>query len=301
MLPHRTRLLLILAAGVLAVSTAAIFIRLAQDESAPSLVLAAARLTVAALVLTPVVFRRHKRELQTISRQDLKWAMIAGIVLGLHFATWISSLEYTAVVNSVVLVTTAPLWVAMMAPLFLGEKMTRWTAIGLGLALGGGILVALSGDTGEPSTRHDPLLGNGLALFGAVMAAIYFMVGRRLRARLSVTLYAWMVYSSAAILLISVVIISGQRVTGFPAEVYLWMILMGLIPQLIGHSAFNYALGYLPAAYVSLMVLGEPLGSGILAILLLGEWPVLLQVIGSAFILGGIIAASRVEKIPADV
>jgi drug/metabolite transporter (DMT)-like permease len=301
MLPHRTRLLLILAAGVLAVSTAAIFIRLAQDESAPSLVLAAARLTVAALVLTPVVFRRHKRELQTISRQDLKWAMIAGIVLGLHFATWISSLEYTAVVNSVVLVTTAPLWVAMMAPLFLGEKMTRWTAIGLGLALGGGILVALSGDTGEPPTRHDPLLGNGLALFGAVMAAIYFMVGRRLRARLSVTLYAWMVYSSAAILLISVVIISGQRVTGFPAEVYLWMILMGLIPQLMGHSAFNYALGYLPAAYVSLMVLGEPLGSGILAILLLGEWPVLLQVIGSAFILGGIIAASRVEKIPADV
>jgi drug/metabolite transporter (DMT)-like permease len=301
MLPHRTRLLLILAAGVLAVSTAAIFIRLAQDESAPSLVLAAARLTVAALVLTPVVFRRHKRELQTISRQDLKWAMIAGLVLGLHFATWISSLEYTAVVNSVVLVTTAPLWVAMMAPLFLGEKMTRWTAIGLGLALGGGILVALSGDTGEPPTRHDPLLGNGLALFGAVMAAIYFMVGRRLRARLSVTLYAWMVYSSAAILLISVVIISGQRVTGFPAEVYLWMILMGLIPQLIGHSAFNYALGYLPAAYVSLMVLGEPLGSGILAILLLGEWPVLLQVIGSAFILGGIIAASRVEKIPADV
>ena len=298
---HSTQLLLILALGVLAVSTAAIFIRLAQDELAPSLVLAAARLSVAALALTPIVLRRHQRELREISRNDLKWALIAGMVLGLHFATWISSLEYTAVVNSVVLVTTAPLWVAIMAPLFLGEKMTRWTVIGLGLALSGGILVALSGDAGEPPTRHDPLLGNSLALFGAVMAAIYFMIGRRIRARLSVTLYAWMVYSSAAILLIIVVIVSGQRVTGFPAEVYLWMILLGLIPQLIGHSAFNYALGYLPAAYVSLMVLGEPIGSGILAILLLGEWPVLLQIIGSAFILGGIVAASRVEKIPLEV
>ncbi|MBN1200902.1 MAG: DMT family transporter [Anaerolineae bacterium] len=289
-----------LVVGVLAVSTAAIFIRLAQNESAPSLVLAAARLSVAAVTLTPVVLSRHRHELRALAWRDLKWALASGIVLGLHFATWITSLEYTAVVNSVVIVTTAPLWVAMLAPLFLGEKLGRWSIAGLVLALVGGVLVSLSGETGAPPTRHDPLLGNGLALVGAVMAAIYFMIGRRLRSRLGLVVYIWLVYSAAAIILVLVVAAAGLQVTGLPGKAYLWMLLMGLVPQLLGHSSFNYALGFLPAAYVSLVVLGEPIGSGLLAIIFLDEWPVLIQIIGAALILVGIGVASKdqqVEKI----
>ena len=106
---------IVLAIGLMAVATAAIFIRLAQDEGAPSLVLAASRLCVATVVLTPLVIRRHWTEVRAVETSDLKWALVSGIVLGLHFATWITSLEYTAVVNSVTLVTTTPLWVAILA------------------------------------------------------------------------------------------------------------------------------------------------------------------------------------------
>ncbi|MBN1678829.1 MAG: DMT family transporter [Anaerolineae bacterium] len=285
-----------LVSGVLAVSTAAIFIRLAQSVGVPSLVLAAARLCVAAVVLTPLVFSRHRHELRAVRLGDLAWALVSGGVLSLHFATWITSLEYTAVVNSVVLVTTNPLWVALLSPLVLNERLGRWAVIGLMLAFGGGVLVGLSGEVGTPPTRHDPLLGNGLALVGAVMAAIYFIIGRRLRARLSVIVYIWLVYSAAAVILVGVVAAAGLPVAGLPGEAYVWMLMMGLVPQLIGHSSFNYALGFLPAAYVSLVVFGEPIGSGLLAIVILDEWPVALQLIGSVLILLGIGLATREQR-----
>jgi len=287
---------LALAVGLLAVSTAAIFIRLAQDEGAPSLVVAAVRLSVAALVLTPVVLRGHRAELRAVPRGELGWMLLSGGVLGLHFATWITSLEYTAVVNSVTLVTTAPLWVALLAPIMLHERLDRATVFGLGLAVGGGLLVGLSGASGDPPTRQDPALGNSLALVGAWAAALYFVIGRRVRARLGVMVYIWLVYSVAAVVLIGAALAAGQRLGGLPATAYLWMLLLGLVPQLVGHSSFNYALGYLPAVYVGLIVLGEPIGSGILAMIFLDEWPVLLQLAGSALILVGIGVASRRER-----
>lgn len=295
-LPAHWRPYLVLVVGIFAVSFASIFIRWGQEESVSSLVLAAARLTVASAVLTPLVLARHRHELRALRPNDLKWALISGLVLGLHFATWISSLEFTAVVNSVTLVTTNPLWVALLAPFLLGEKLSRGALAGLALALAGGILVSLNGSAGDPPTRSDPLLGNSLALFGAVMAALYFIIGRRLRAHLSVIVYIWLVYSAAAIFLLAVVAITGQQVGGLSSEAYLWMLLMGLIPQLIGHSAFNYALGFLPAAFVSLAVLGEPLGSGALAMVLLKEWPTALQLVGAALILSGIALASNIKK-----
>ena len=291
-----------LVVGVLAASTAAILIRLGQKEGAPSLVLAAARLCVATVVLTPIVLQRHRAELRALTWRDVRWTLVVGLALGLHFATWISSLEYTAVVNSVVIVGTNPLWVALLAPLVLGEKMGRSTLIGLALAFGGGVVVGISGATGDPPTRSDLPLGNTLALLGAMMAAIYFIIGRQLRARISVMVYIWLVYSTAAVLLSVAVLLTGQQVGGLPGEAYLWMLLLGLLPQLIGHSSFNYALGYLSAAYVSLVVLAEPIGSGLLAVIFLDEWPVALQLVGSALILVGIGFATRdqqVEETPA--
>jgi drug/metabolite transporter (DMT)-like permease len=286
-----------LAIGLVAVSFAAIFIRLAQAENAPSLVLAAARLCVASVVLTPLVVRRHWAEVSAVRASDLRWALLSGAILGLHFASWITSLEHTSVVNSVTLVTTNPLWVALLSPLLLHEKITRQTMLGLALAIGGGILVGMVGDTGELPKDFDPWLGNGLALVGALAAALYFIIGRHLRVRLSLIVYIWLVYSTAAIILVIVVALTGQQVAGLPGQAYLWMLLMGLVPQLIGHSSFNYALGFLSAAYVSLVILVEPIGSGLLAIVFLDEWPVPLQLMGAALLLVGIGVASFERQI----
>lgn len=285
----------VLFIGLMAVSTAAIFIRLAQSAGTPSLVVAAGRMIVASLILIPLSWRNYRAEIRALSRQDWLLAAGSGLVLGAHFATWISSLEYTSVVNSVVIVTTNPLWVAVLAPLFLSENMHRRTLVGLAIAFGGGVLVALSGEAGDPPTRSDPLLGNALALLGALAAAAYFIFGRRLRTHLSVIPYITVVYSIASITLILAAIFAGEFsiVDDLPAEAFLWLLLLGLVPQLLGHSSFNYALGFLPAGYVSLVVLGEPLGSGILAMVFLDEIPVVLQVLGSVLILAGIVVATR--------
>lgn len=290
--PPRWNPYVVMALGLLAVSTAAILIRLAQEEGMPSLVIAAGRMLVALVVLTPFTWRAYQHELRGLSRKELGLCLLGGAFLGVHFAAWISSLEYTSVVASVVLVTTNPLFVALLSYPLLGEKVSRPVLFGIGLAFIGGILVALSGDAGDPPTRPEPLLGNGLAVIGAIAAAAYFLVGRRIRAKLSLIPYIWLVYGSSAIFLLGVAILRGESFGGYAPIAYVWLLAMGLIPQLIGHSAFNYALGYLPAAFVSLVVLGEPVGSGILAFIFLGETPQPVALLGALIILGGLFLAS---------
>lgn len=284
--------------GLFAMATAAIFIRLAQGEGIPSLAIAAGRMLVALTVLTPVALGRYAHELRRLSGLDYLLCAVGGVFLALHFAAWISSLEYTSVVASAVLVTTNPLFVILLSFPLLGERVNRTVVYGILLAFVGGVIVALSGDAGDPPTRAAPLLGNGLAVIGAICAAVYFIVGRRVRPKLSIIPYIWLVYGIAAICLTVAMTIQGQSLFGWSAMGYVWLVAMGLIPQLLGHSSFNYALGYLPAAFVSLVVLGEPIGSTLLAMAFLGEIPAFLSLVGSVIILLGIAVASRQQPAP---
>jgi drug/metabolite transporter (DMT)-like permease len=298
--------LLVLAFGILAVSTASIFIRYAQQD-APSLVIAAWRMTLAALILTPLALTRRRSELGSLSRAELGLAALSGFFLAIHFATWISSLAYTTVASAVVLVDTTPLWVALMTPLLLRESVSRPVWAGMGLALVGGVLVALSdtctwGASGlacpslSEMTRGSAFWGDILALAGALAAAIYLIIGRRVRARVSLLTYVFVVYGIAAIALIAFMLGAGQSPVGYPPTTYVWFLLLALFPQLIGHSSYNWALGYLSAAYVSIALLGEPLGSIILAYFLLEEIPTLPKLTGGVLILLGIFLASRSQK-----
>ncbi|MBN1286846.1 MAG: DMT family transporter [Anaerolineae bacterium] len=287
-----------IAVAIVAVSTASIFIRSAQRE-APSLVIAAYRLAIASLILTSIMLLtpRYRAELRRLTPGDLAWALASGVFLGIHFATWISSLDYTTVLVSVVLVTTTPLWVALASALLLHERLRRDTIIGLALALAGGVLIALGGDAGAAGASGGmQMWGNFLALVGAWTVAAYWMIGRRLRARLSVIPYTWLVYGTAALVLLATVAVAGLPMTGYPAETYLWFVLLAVVPQLLGHSSFNYALAHLSTVYVSVATLGEPVGATLLALALLGEAPTPLNVLGGALILGGIFLASREEQ-----
>lgn len=297
--------------GILAVSTASIFIRYAQDE-APSLVIAAYRLSIATLVLTPVALIRHRAELSRLRHSELNLAILSGFFLAVHFATWITSLEYTTVASSVVLVSTIPLWVALISPFTIKEPVGKVVLLGMLLALVGGTIVGLS-DTCSweangiicPSladfVRGQAFLGDILAVAGAISGACYLLIGRRLRSQMSLVSYIFVVYGMAALTLVAFMLITGYSPWGFSPQTYLWFTLLALVPQLIGHSTFNWALGYLSAAYVSITLLGEPIGSTILAYFLLKETPTLLKVIGGALILGGIYIASQSEaKKPAE-
>jgi drug/metabolite transporter (DMT)-like permease len=291
--------------GIIAVSTASVFIRYAQAY-APSVVIAATRLSLAALILAPPAIIRYRAELRQLERRELGLGLLSGFFLALHFATWITSLEYTTVASSVVLVSTSPLWVALLAPLTIKEPLSRAILIGMGLALIGGTVVGVSDScvsSGSgidcPSLREfvggEAFLGDLLALAGALTGAGYLIIGRRLRGKMSLVPYIFVVYAMAALILVFIMLGFGGSPLGYPPKVYLWFLLLAIIPQLLGHSTFNWALRYLSAAYVSVTMLGEPIGSTILAYAFLNETPTILKIFGAILILAGIYIATRSE------
>jgi len=298
--------LLALWTAVLAASTAAIMIRYAQ-QYAPSLVIAALRLALAALLLLPFVLGKRRQELTRLTRNQLLLALLSGFFLALHFAAWISSLQYTSVANSVVLVTTTPLWVALLSPFTIREPLSRLARAGMLLALLGGGIVALSDSCTWSANQlicpawhmffsRQAFWGDLLALAGAWMAAGYLLIGRRLRASVSLLAYIFVVYSLAALVLVALVLVARLPFTGFPPVTYLWFFLLALVPQLLGHSTFNWALRYLSAGVVSVSLLGEPIASTMLAALLLNETPTALKLLGAGLILAGIAITSRGER-----
>lgn len=293
---------LVLMIGILAASTASILIRNAQ-EYAPSLVIAAYRLSLATLVLAPVALTRQRKELAGLTRAEIGLGLLSGIFLAIHFATWITSLAYTTVASSVVLVTTMPLWVALLSPIILKEPLNRPMLIGMLLALAGGIVIGLSGvctwqgrlvcQSLSTFLQHSAFRGDLLALLGALAAAGYILIGRRLRNRMSLIGYIFIVYGMAAVVLVVVMLVARYHPFAYPPSAFGWFLLLALVPQLLGHSSFNYALRYLSAAYVSISLLGEPIGSTILAYIFLNERPGVVEIFGAILILTGIFITSR--------
>jgi drug/metabolite transporter (DMT)-like permease len=298
---------LVIVFGILAISTGSILTRFAQ-VNAPSLVIAAGRLTIASVILLPLALTRRWGEISSLKQHGLLLVLISGFFLALHFATWITSLAFTTVASSVVLVTTTPLWVALFSPLVLKEPITRPMMIGMALALVGGVIIGLS-DTCMITDRRlvcpmmkdliqgRAFIGDMLALTGAIMAAAYVIIGRRMRSQMSLLGYVFVVYGMAALVLLVFMFFAGESPRGFPPSTYLWIILLAVIPQLMGHSSFNWALGYLSAAYVSITLLGEPIGATVLAYFILNEKPTILKIFGAILILAGIYIASRTEAI----
>jgi drug/metabolite transporter (DMT)-like permease len=278
-----------LAMGIVAVSFASIFIRLAE---APPLVIAASRLTIASLILAPAALIRARDELRALNRGDLGLALLSGLFLGLHFATWISSLEYTSVASSVVFVDTSPLFVGLASHLLLKERVSRQMSAGIAVAVLGGIIIGY-GDFGLGARE---LFGDFLALAGAMAVSGYFLVGRKLRRKLSLLSYIFLVYATAAAFLVVLCLVTGHTFSGYSWQTYLMFLLLAVVPQIIGHSSFNWALRYLPATFVGVGTLGEPVGSTILAYFVLDEVPTLAKIGGGALILIGIYISSRAES-----
>lgn len=287
--------------AVLAASTASIFVRYAQAD-APSLAIAAWRMLIATAVLIPLALARHRRHAPHPTPGDLARIGLAGTCLAVHFATWITSVAYTSVASSVVLVSTAPLFVALLSPLLLREHLNRALALGLGLALLGVVVIAASdacttssGQPVCPSWREllsgQAVRGDLLALAGAAAVAGYMLIGRDVRARMPLLPYITLAYGVAALVLLLFTALTRQTLLGYPATTYGWMALLALVPQLIAHSTYNWVLKYLPAASVAITLLGEPVGSTLLAFLLLGEVPSALKLAGAALILIGILWA----------
>ena len=299
---------LLLLVGILAVSTAAILIRLILLE-ASALVIAAYRLALSALISGLLLLISHKSERTQLNRKDIGLLVLSGVFLSAHFAAWITSLEFISVSSSVILVTTTPLWVALLSPVVLKEKVSSRFYWGMAVAIIGGICIAISSPcrlssvglrcSGSVFERGSQTLwGMALALFGAWMASGYMLIGRKMRLKMDNLSYTTAVYTVSAIVLILVVILRGEKVLGYSPQIYALFVALAVIPQLLGHSVLNYSLEVLPATVVSMALLGEPIGSTILAVIFLNEIPSTLEIIGGIFILLGIVISVLPESKP---
>ncbi len=288
---------LALAVGVLIVSTAALLIRFAIDAGAHPLAVAAGRLTIAAAVVVPLALLRRGAELARLRQRDWSIAAVAGLFLALHFASWIVSLKFTSVASSVALVTTNPIWVGLAAWLILGEPPSRRTIGGIVLAVAGSALILVSDLLqGVPAPGREPMLGNALALAGAMAISGYFLVGRGLNRRMTLLAYVAIVYGAAAVALNAMAAAAGQGLWSVPAHAWWPIAAMALGPQLAGHTIINASLRHLSATFVALAILGEPVGSAVLAWLFLGETFAPLQLAGFATLLSGIVIAATGER-----
>ena len=263
---------------MLAVSASAILIRLAD---APAIAVALWRCTLGAAVLLPPALLRR----DPFPKGRALYAGIAsGVALGAHFGFWISSLDYTSVAASVVLVSTQPVFVAVLASLLFGERTTPLSFLGIVVAISGTAVIALGETVGSSA-----FYGNMLALIGAVTVAVYVLIGRSSRTGgIGVLPYSIVVYSAAAATLLPVALLFDVRLWGYSGQTWFWLAAITLGPQLMGHTVFNWALRYVQASVISGTILAEPVVAALLAWLVLSERPGLLTLFGGAVVLAGL-------------
>lgn len=271
--------------AIIAVSFASILIRLSE---APSLVIASYRLGLASVFMIFMAYTKNElSQLLKMTRKDTLALILSGFFLYVHFATWITSLFYTTVATSVIIVDSSPLFVVVLSYIFLKETLTTKAVAGIFLSVVGAVLIGLSNPVEEN------IIGIFLAFLGAIGLAVYLVIGRGLRGKLDTFSYVSGVYSVSFLFLVVTTYAFHQPLLGYSSRQYFIFFLLALVPTCFGHTLYNYCLKYLKAAVVSVTILGEPVGATILAVIFFGEVPTLLVVMGGILVIGGIYVVVR--------
>lgn len=288
----KMKIFFIILAGVISISFAAIFVRFCDDV--PPLMIATYRLIFASIIVISI-FRLKRFTISSITKKDLILSVISGIILSVHFYTWFTSIKLTSIASSVVLVTTSPIFVAIFSFLFFKEKQSINIIIGIALSIIGSTILTV-GDVNINNTLNldkNALIGDIFAIFGAIAAAIYMMIGSKVREKLDIIPYITITYTSSALTLLLISLLSGQTFAGYKPSSYIYMFLLAVIPQLIGHTSLNWALKHLKCSMVAIVTLGEPIGAAILGYLFFKEGIDKYQYVGIFLILMAILIASK--------
>lgn len=282
--------------SIIAVSFASIFILSCE---APPLSIAFYRLLFTTILLVPLLFIRKKTrdEIRTLPRKTIIIMILIGVILAAHFAFWVTSLTLTSVASSVILVTAHPMLVAPVSFYFLKEKISLINALGIAISLAGvGILVF--GNYGYTAFGLDTLEGNILALLGGIAAGLYILGGRIIRKTVSTITYAFMVYTIGTITLFFICLALNAPVSGLVTSDYLIILLMAIVSGIFGHTLYNWSLGYIRASVMSVALLGEPIGSSLLAYAIpwIHQEPSAYTIVGGGIILFGIYLTAQTMR-----
>lgn len=275
--------------GVISVSLSAIFVKLANAEAG---VIAFYRMLFSVLIMAPLFFWKYTNEIKELRIRDWLFSSVAGIFLAFHFILWFESLNYTSVASSTVLVTLQPLFAFVGTYFFFKENITLKTILAGVIAIVGSILISW----GDFKLSGTAFYGDMLALVACALVTAYFLFGQDVRKRLSLVTYTMVVYAVSTITLFIYVLIKGESFGPYPTMDWIWFILLAIVPNLLGHTLFNWSIKYVSTNVVSIAILFEPIGAAILALLIFKEYLIATQIIGGFIVIVGILLFVVDEK-----
>lgn len=277
--------------GICAGTFAAPFIKLSQQAGIPSPMIAFARMGLAAIILSPLVLGYYRSELSQLTQRDILMTMLGGLLLEIHFLMLIFALENTSILIMLVIINTGPLWVALLERFFLKEQINRYVWLGMFITIFGSAYIAISANNATVVGDGNPLLGATFSMIASIAGSAYITVGRSVRKKVSLFPYIWIVFGFGGIAGLIYTLIQGIPITGHSSDGYFWLLMLTLIPQLIGHSGFNFALGYLRATIISLSGQSLTITASLVAFFLFAEVPTMTDIIGSVVIAFGVMIA----------
>ncbi|HJQ69675.1 MAG TPA: DMT family transporter [Blastocatellia bacterium] len=286
------RVMAAMAFAVVALSFSAIFIKQLDLSGVPALIIAFYRMALATLILLPAALALKRREIRTLGRRDLLLLALGGFFLALHFGAWIASLKYLPIATAVVLVNSHPLFVVIASYFFLGERPTRRSLAGTVIGLTG--MLIISGD--GLKNVETGLVGNTLAILGALSVVGYFIIGRNLRGRLSLLAYVTPLYAVCTLLLFVWAIAAGNPLYPYGAKEWAYFAALAVVPTILGHTVFNWAIKHVKPTVISLAFLGEPVVASVLAFIFFGQRPPAATFIGGALVLAGIYLTTSTRR-----
>jgi drug/metabolite transporter (DMT)-like permease len=291
---RRPELAIVIA--VVAVSFSSIFIRWGYDENLQPLAIAFYRLLFTTLLLLPFALMKQRTELRNIGGKRLAALIGIGLVLSFHFSLWVTSLELTTVASSVILVTAHPLFVGSISHFIMKDRLTKFNFAGIFVAIFGIVVLTYSDFEGIVSLSGTSALGDILAFSAGICAGVYILGGRKMRREMPLITYAFLVYLFCTLFLLFGCLLTSTPLAPLSNEALILLVLMALIPGILGHTLYNWSLKHVTATVVSVSLLGEPIGSSLLALLLLGEELTAYVLLGGSFVLAGILMTSMKVK-----
>lgn len=284
--------MIMIVIGIMGISLSAIFVRY---STAPSAVTAAFRLLWTVVLMTPVVFGKKevRKELFHIEKKMLGLCAVSGLFLAIHFVLWFESLNHTSVASSTTIVCTEVIWVSLGFCLFMKGKLSGKAIGTIAVTFVGSMIIAFA----DSATGGLHLYGDLLALVAAIAVAVYTLIGRVVREKVSTTVYTYTLYVVCALVLVITCIVQGYGLFDYGMSAMIVGLLLAVFSTILGHSVFSWCLKYFSPSFVSASKLCEPVVAAIFAVFLFAEIPSFLQVVGSVMILGGVYYYSRLEAV----
>lgn len=268
--------------GVISVALSAIFVKLVSAEAG---VTAFYRMLFSVLFMLPIFLLKYRKEITLLKKRDWIFSTFAGVFLAFHFIFWFESLNYTSVASSTVLVTLQPIFAFAGTYFFFKERLSVKTILSAVIAISGSVIISF----GDFQLGGTAFYGDILALIGCALITAYLLFGQDVRQRLSLITYTFVVYSISSITLFFYVLIKGESFGPHSQSDWMWFVLLALIPNLLGHTLFNWAIRWVSTNAISIAILFEPVGASILAYYIFNESLSTAQIIGGIVVLLGIL------------